>query len=121
MRDDFYIFDERGKTFRGQRSKKVFHLGDTIHVRVIRVDEIEGQIDMELIEEAEFLADEGSDGVHRHTHRSGRSERSAPATAKKGRKERTTTPTREARAGSSRKKKSEPVAEVPRKGRKKRG
>jgi ribonuclease R len=121
MRDDFYIFDERGKTFRGQRSKKVFHLGDTIHVRVIRVDEIEGQIDMELIEEAEFLADEGSDGAHLHTHRSGRSGRSAPAASKKGRKERGAATKREAKAGSSRKKKAEPVAEAPRKGRRKQG
>ncbi|MEP7217603.1 MAG: ribonuclease R [Bacteroidota bacterium] len=55
--DDYYIFDERAKTFRGQRSKKVFHMGDDIFVRVVRVDEMNSEIDMEMIEESEFLGD----------------------------------------------------------------
>lgn len=51
LRDDYYVFDERSKAFRGRRSRRVYRLGDPIHVRVVRVDQEEAQIDMELIDE----------------------------------------------------------------------
>lgn len=57
IQDDYYVFDERSKSFKGRHSKKVYRLGDSIHVRVIRVDEINTQIDMELIEEEEYRAE----------------------------------------------------------------
>lgn len=60
--DDYYVYDERTRSLRGRRSRKIYRLGDRIHVRVIRVDDIETEIDMELIEEEEYLAEGGEDG-----------------------------------------------------------
>ncbi len=57
--DDFYTYDERAKAFKGRRSRKVYRLGDPIHVRVIRVDELASEIDLELIDEEEFNAESG--------------------------------------------------------------
>lgn len=57
IRDDYYVYDERTKSLRGRHSKKVYRLGDTIHVRIIRVDNIETEVDMALIEEGEYLAE----------------------------------------------------------------
>ncbi len=59
IRDDYYVFDERARALRGRSSRNVYRMGDTIHVRVIRVDDIEAKIDMELIEEGEYLAEGG--------------------------------------------------------------
>jgi len=55
--DDYYVFDESAKTFHGRKSRKTYHLGDQIYVRIVRVNEMEGQVDMELIEEREFMED----------------------------------------------------------------
>lgn len=57
--DDYYTYDERAKAFKGRRSRKVYRLGDPIHVRVIRVNEIATEIDLELIDEREFKAEIG--------------------------------------------------------------
>jgi len=51
LKDDYYTFDERTKSFRGRRTRRIYRLGDSIHVRVVRVDMEEAQIDMELIDE----------------------------------------------------------------------
>jgi ribonuclease R len=60
MKDDYYLFDERTKSLRGRSNRKVYRLGDPVHVRVIRVDEINSQIDLAIIDEDEYL-DEGGD------------------------------------------------------------
>ncbi len=59
--DDYYFYDERSRSFKGRRHKKSYRLGDSVHVRVIRVDEVKSEIDMELIEEQEYH-DEMTDG-----------------------------------------------------------
>ncbi len=73
IRDDYYVFDERAKALRGRHSKKVYRIGDTIHVRVIRVDDVETKIDMELIEEDEYLAEGGDpdEKIERRSHSDG--------------------------------------------------
>lgn len=58
MADDFYVYDERTKSLRGRSNQKVFRLGDPVHVRVVRVDELSSQIDLAIIDEEEFI-DEG--------------------------------------------------------------
>lgn len=63
IHDDYYVYDERTKSLKGRQSGKVYRLGDAIHVRVIRVDNIETEIDMELIEEKEYLAEGGENSV----------------------------------------------------------
>lgn len=51
LQDDYYVYDEDSKAIRGRRTRRVYRIGDTIHVRVVRVDQEESQIDMELIDE----------------------------------------------------------------------
>ncbi|MCG0276512.1 MAG: ribonuclease R, partial [Thermosediminibacteraceae bacterium] len=45
LEDDFYRFDEKSITLRGERTKKVFKIGDRVKVRVARVNKNERQID----------------------------------------------------------------------------
>jgi ribonuclease R len=81
LSDDYYIYDERQRSFRGRHTGKVYRLGDHIHVRVIRVNEIASQIDMELIEEAEFRDGKVAEPTRRFTGR-GDDRRSKSATQK---------------------------------------
>jgi ribonuclease R len=67
--DDYYIHDERTKTFRGRHSGTVYRIGDPIYVRIIRVDDQKSEIDMDMISEAEFLAEEGESGAERERGR----------------------------------------------------
>ncbi|MGB9840014.1 ribonuclease R [Thermovenabulum sp.] len=50
LEDDYYIFDERTLTLRGERTKREFKIGDKVRVRVIKVDKIERQIDFALVD-----------------------------------------------------------------------
>jgi ribonuclease R len=45
LEDDFYRFDEKSITLRGERTKKVFKIGDRVKVRVARVNKNERHID----------------------------------------------------------------------------
>ena len=60
MGDDYYVHDERTKSFRGRQSQQVYRIGDPIFVRVIRVDELKSEIDMAIISEAEFREEGGA-------------------------------------------------------------
>jgi ribonuclease R len=60
--DDYYVHDESTKSFRGRHSGTVFRIGDPIFVRIIRVDDQKSEIDMNMISEAEFLAETGESG-----------------------------------------------------------
>ena len=62
LKDDYYTYDERAKAIRGERSKKFYRLGDGIYVRVVRVDEIKAEVDLELLDREEFIA-EGGEGA----------------------------------------------------------
>jgi ribonuclease R len=48
LRNDYYHFDPIGHRLRGERSGQVYRLGDTLRVRVVRVDLDERKIDFEL-------------------------------------------------------------------------
>lgn len=50
LRNDYYQFDPVGQRLRGERSGKIYRLGDSLRVRVVRVDLDERKIDFELIE-----------------------------------------------------------------------
>lgn len=45
LEDDFYRFDEKSITLRGERTKKVFRIGDRVRVKLARVNKDERQID----------------------------------------------------------------------------
>lgn len=63
MNDDFYVYDERTKALRGRAKGTVYRLGDPVHVRVVRVDEISSQIDLGLIDEREFRSESAGEGT----------------------------------------------------------
>jgi ribonuclease R len=50
LRNDYYQFDPVGHRLHGERSGQVYRLGDSVRVRVARVDLDERKIDFELIE-----------------------------------------------------------------------
>lgn len=50
LKNDYYQFDPIGHRLRGERSGKVYRLGDSLRVRVTRVDLDERKIDFELVE-----------------------------------------------------------------------
>ena len=49
LRNDYYQFDPVGQRLRGDRSGQIYRLGDSLRVRVVRVDLDERKIDFELI------------------------------------------------------------------------
>jgi len=47
--DDYYIFNEKKMTVTGRRHRRVFHLGDTVKVRVLSADPETRLIDFEMV------------------------------------------------------------------------
>ena len=52
--DDFYVLDEKNYCIIGQRKKKKYQLGDTVRIKVKKVDLAKRQIDFSLITEAAY-------------------------------------------------------------------
>ncbi len=50
MTDDFYQFDENRMIFLGRRKRRMFKMGDDVHIRVLRADIDRRQIDFGLTE-----------------------------------------------------------------------
>lgn len=53
LRDDYYVYDEKQYTLKGRRTHKQYRLGDTLEVKVVRVNPEERQIDFALLEREE--------------------------------------------------------------------
>jgi ribonuclease R len=49
LKNDYYQFDATGHRLTGERTRKVYRLGDTLTVKVVRVDLDEKKIDLELV------------------------------------------------------------------------
>lgn len=49
LKNDYYQFDATGHRLTGERTRQVYRLGDSIKVKVVRVDLDEKKIDLELI------------------------------------------------------------------------
>ena len=45
--DEYFVYDEERKTLLGEKTKTMYHIGDKIHIRVIRADKQTRQIDFE--------------------------------------------------------------------------
>jgi len=45
LQDDYYVYQERAYRLVGERSRRIFRLGDRVRVRVARVDKEERHID----------------------------------------------------------------------------
>jgi ribonuclease R len=49
LKNDYYQFDVTGHRLTGERTRKVYRLGDTVNVKVVRVDLDDKKIDLELV------------------------------------------------------------------------
>jgi ribonuclease R len=49
LNNDYYQFDATGHRLTGERSRKVYRLGDKVNVKVVRVDLDEKKIDLEIV------------------------------------------------------------------------
>jgi len=47
---DYYHFDQAKNCLQGERTRRSFRLGDSVQVKVVRVDLDEKKIDFELVE-----------------------------------------------------------------------
>src|SRR5690606_1932303 len=61
LKNDYYQFDPVRHQLRGERSGVTYHLGDTVRVKVVRVDLDERKIDLAMLDGA-GVAGEGKDG-----------------------------------------------------------
>ncbi|HSH30647.1 MAG TPA: VacB/RNase II family 3'-5' exoribonuclease, partial [Thiohalobacter sp.] len=52
LKNDYYHFEAHGHRLIGERTRRIYRLGDTIRVKVVRVDLDERKIDFELAEAA---------------------------------------------------------------------
>jgi ribonuclease R len=59
LQDDYYVYDEKHYTLKGRRTHKQYRLGDTLEVKVVRVNPEERKIDFALIERKELKAYRG--------------------------------------------------------------
>lgn len=48
--DEYFIYDENKKTLQGEKSKKMYKIGDGTHIRVIFADKLTRRIDFEIAE-----------------------------------------------------------------------
>lgn len=55
--DDYYIFDEKRHSLQGERTGRLFKIGERVRVKVARVDVEKRQIDFELIVHGEECSD----------------------------------------------------------------
>lgn len=51
--DEYFIYDENMKTLLGEKTKTMYHIGDKMHIRVIRADKLSRQIDFEKVEQGD--------------------------------------------------------------------
>ncbi len=54
MADDYYIYDEAGHRWIGDRTKQIYRLGDKVHVQVLKTDTLTRTIDFRLVSEEDF-------------------------------------------------------------------
>ena len=52
LNDDWYEYRSRQNRLVGRKNRQTYQLGDTVQVRVINVDVLRNQIDLEVISEA---------------------------------------------------------------------
>ena len=50
MDDDYYIYDERKNILVGQKTGRIYRMGDELNVRVVNADKIQMEIDFEIVD-----------------------------------------------------------------------
>ena len=56
MTDDYYVFNEKAHSLKGENTRKVYRLGDKVEVQVVRVDLERRQVDFALVDVLERAA-----------------------------------------------------------------
>ena len=79
MTDDYYVFNEKAHTLKGENTKKVYRLGDRVEVQVVKVDLERRQIDFALVDVLERAAAGASKGA---PPRAGRRDRAGSTPAR---------------------------------------
>ena len=59
--DDYYSYDEAGHRFIGQHTQKIYRLGDSIKVRVVKTDRLTRTIDFRVVDEEDSTYEEVGD------------------------------------------------------------
>jgi ribonuclease R len=65
MSDDYYAFDERAHTLKGENTGRTYRLGDSVRVQVAKVDLEQRKVDFALAD----LAERSAGGAHRPSSR----------------------------------------------------
>ena len=60
MADDYYIYDEEGHRFIGERTKQIYRLGDKVFVQVLKADVMTRTVDFRFVSTEEFYKEQGS-------------------------------------------------------------
>ncbi|MDX9872635.1 MAG: ribonuclease R [Clostridia bacterium] len=68
MNDDYYLYDEKHLTLIGEHTNKTYRIGDTVQVKVMRVDVEERQIDFEIVEEEKKRGAKRKNGAALDSH-----------------------------------------------------
>ena len=50
--DDFYVYRERERAIVGQHTRRAFHLGERVRVRLDRIDQASNKLEFSLVEAA---------------------------------------------------------------------
>ncbi len=80
LADDYYRFDEQARVLFGERTKRIFRLGDAVRVQVVRVDMERRQIELaEAVSVETVRANEGARGARRSVATPEAGRRHAPA------------------------------------------
>lgn len=58
LTDDYYVFDEKQMILMGERTRKTYHIGDEITVKLENVDIVNREIDFSIVEDTK---EEGKD------------------------------------------------------------
>ena len=62
LNDDWYEYRSRQNRLVGRKTRRVYQLGDTVRVRVIKVDVLRNQIDLDVIADPAPLPKEEDNG-----------------------------------------------------------
>lgn len=60
MSDDYYVYDEEGHRFIGERTKQIYRLGDKVFVQVLKANTLTRTVDFRFVSQEDFYASEGS-------------------------------------------------------------
>ena len=58
LNDDWYEYRSRQNRLVGRRNRRVFQLGDQVNVRIVKVDVLRNQIDLDIVVSESAQADD---------------------------------------------------------------